>query len=455
MENKEKKMEFLGGSIGAYIPFASLVIVIFALVLTNHVSLKVYWAAGFLALCISFLFAKNKGKEFNDRVVHGLVDPMFSTFMLIFLLAGVLSFALRQSGLINGLLWACESAGVNPSLLPMITFLTCVVISTSCGTTGGTVSTVTPVMFPLAVGMGCDPALMLGAIISGSFFGDNLAPISDTTIASSGGMDANVLSVVKSRIKYSIIGGLISLVLFAVLGLTTTNPAVNTVIPDASYAKTLVMLVVPAAMVIMMLKGMELVPVLLICDLAALVIDVLMGFVPFSALFETSGPIISGLDSMISVIIFTAFVFVLLGFTRASGVFERLINGFSSHCKNKRQAELVSYALITLCFWMCGTNTAAIVIAAPVVRALYEKFGIDRHRGANILDGVSCGWAGVCPYNSSMLVMFGIAVSSGVLPEGFSVVQIFPYSFHCICLIFIYLFAVLTGWGRKDEIYQA
>ena len=169
MENdsKKKKMEFLGGDFGAYIPFASFVLIIFGMVLTNHVSLKGYWAAGFLALCLSFIFAKNKGKEFNDRVVHGLVDPMFSTFMLIFLLAGVLSHSLRQSGLINGLLWACETAGVNPGLLPMITFLTCVVISTACGTTGGTVSTVTPVMFPLAVELGCSPAVMLGAIISG------------------------------------------------------------------------------------------------------------------------------------------------------------------------------------------------------------------------------------------------------------------------------------------------
>ena len=65
---------------------------------------------------------------------------------------------------------------------------------------------------------------MAGAIVSGAIFGDNLAPISDTTIASSStqqfkdGHPADVGGVVSSRLKYSAVAALISVVLFAVLG---------------------------------------------------------------------------------------------------------------------------------------------------------------------------------------------------------------------------------------------
>ena len=453
MEAKKEKLEFYGGKVGVCLPFASLVVFIFTLVLTNHVSLKVFWTAGFFSLCISFLFAKDQ-KAFNKAAVRSLVDPMFSTFILIFFLAGILSYALRQSGLINGLLWLCTSLNINAGFLPVITFLICVVISTSCGTTGGTVSTVTPIMFPLAVSMGCNPALMLGCIISGSYFGDNLAPISDTTIAAAGSMKVDVLKVVRDRMKYSLIAGSVAIVLYIIFGLRNTAPVVNTSTIDPMYAKTLILLVVPLIMIILMFKGFELVPVMLICDMVAIILDVAFGFVTFDKLISTEGPIVAGIESMLSVIVFTAFVFILLGFTRESGVFETLIDHLSHACTTRRQAELTSAGLVVLSLLLTGINTVSIVIAGPIVNALCRRFSIDRRRGANILSGYACGGAGVLPYNSSLMMMFGLATATGFVPEGFSIVRLIPYSFHCIMLLIVYTVCILTGFGSMMEDYS-
>jgi Na+/H+ antiporter NhaC len=43
-----------------------------------------------------------------------------------------------------------------------------------------------PIFYPAGVLLGCDPGVLAGAIVSASIFGDNLAPISDTTIISAG-----------------------------------------------------------------------------------------------------------------------------------------------------------------------------------------------------------------------------------------------------------------------------
>ena len=180
---ENKRMEFYGGLFGAILPFIVMVAIMVILTVTKNNGLKCFWVAGLAALCVSFLTAKDK-KRMHSVAIESLRDPMFSTMVIIFLLAGVLSYLLRDSGLINGLLWLCTSLHINPGLLPAATFLIGVVISTACGTQGGTISTVTPILFPLAVQMGCSPAVMLGAIIGGAMFGDNLAPISDTTIAS-------------------------------------------------------------------------------------------------------------------------------------------------------------------------------------------------------------------------------------------------------------------------------
>ena len=73
--------------------------------------------------------------------------------------------------------------------------------------------------------MGCNPAVLGGAIISGGLFGDNIAPVSDTTIVSTTGQTytkksgcAEIGGAVKDRSKYVIIAFILSVILFAIFG---------------------------------------------------------------------------------------------------------------------------------------------------------------------------------------------------------------------------------------------
>lgn len=449
-EKSVKKLQFYGGSIGGWVPLGSLVVFMLLLVITKHISLKVFWTAGFFALTLSFLLAKDK-KQFSDVALKGLTDPMFSVLVMIFILAGILSHLLRQSGLINGLLWLSTSLGLEASFLPVITFITCMLISTACGTAGGTVATATPILLPLSVKLGCDPALILGAIVSGAFFGDNLAPISDTTIASSLTMESEVPKVVKNRLKYSLIAGILACVLYVIFGNLTTNALTETVTVDASNAKTLVMLAIPAIMVFLMLRGQDLVAVLLICDMAAIILNVVMGFITFETLFTAKGPIVAGIESMLSIVVFEILLFALLGLTKASGNFESLIESASNACKTERQAELMIGALTVIGVIATAINTVTIVMIGPVANKLFKKFNLDRRRGANILDGLSCATAGVLPYNGTMMTMFGLAITTGAIPEAFSIMAVPKYSFHCILLFIVFFISIFTGWDRHYE----
>lgn len=448
--NEEKRIEFYGRKIGAWLPMITMVIVMIMLVITGNVSLKLFWIAGFSGLCAGFLLAKDK-KFFNQTVLEGLTDPMFSVLCMAFILAGILSQMLRQSGLIDGLLWFSTTLGLDSAFIPAITFAVCVLISTSCGTTGGTVSTVTPIMLPLAVQLGCNPALIMGAIISGAYFGDNLAPISDTTIASSLTQEAEVPQVVQSRFKYSIIAGATAFVLYIYFGFKTTEEVVTKLNVDSSHAKTLIMLVVPVLMVILMLKGMDLVPTLLICNMLALVLNLGMKFIDINKVISVEGPIVAGVDGMISIVVFCMFLFEILQMTKKSGVFEDVISGVSGKCKSPMQAELVSAVVTIFAVVTIAISTVAIVVVGPIVRQLLKKFQVDRRRGANIIDGLAAATAGVLPYNGSFMMATALAFSSGVLSDSFSVLSIPKFSFHCIMLFAVYFVSIFTGWGRKFE----
>lgn len=135
MEN-QKKMQFYGGTFGACLPllvFMALMITIAAL---QKVSLVLFCMAGFAGLCTAFLLAKDK-KEFEKAVVAGLKNDTLCVIIFAFLLAGVLSQELRQSGLIQGLTWLVTELGLSAGFLPLVGFIICALISTACGTSNG------------------------------------------------------------------------------------------------------------------------------------------------------------------------------------------------------------------------------------------------------------------------------------------------------------------------------
>jgi len=446
-----KKMDFHFGKPGALSAMLTLVVFMIMLVASGRVSLRLFWVAGFAALCVGFLFAKDK-KHFNDATVRGLTNPIFSVLVLAFFLAGILSNLLAQSGLVHGMIWAATSLNLNAAFIPAITFCTCVIISTACGTTGGTISAVLPLMLPLSISLGCNPAVVMGALISGSYFGDNLAPISDTTIASSFTQESKVPDVVRTRLKYSIIAGGVALVLFVYTGMGTTNVLAVPPSVDASYASSLIMLLIPGALVVLMLRGWELVPALIVCDLLALALNLAMGFMAPGMLVSNASPILNGVTGMLSITVFCVFLFIIIEITRESGIFDELIGTVQNFCKTARQTEIVCAFLTIAGVLTMSINTVAIVVVGPIVRQVSKKFHLDRRRSANIIDGLASATAGVLPYNGSFMLASGLALGTGLLPDDFSVLSIPQYSYHCIMLFVVYFAAIFTGFGRLYEV---
>lgn len=174
METKEKKVEFYGGAVGVWTP---VIVMLIGMIINTVLAggLTTLPMVTFLAMAVGFLLAKDK-KTFGSVTLKGLQNPMFGTEAVAFIFAGILAQLLRQSGLIQALIYVVAQLELNTGLIPLIAFLTCMLISTACGTSTGSVTAVAPVLLPLAFSLDINPGLMCGAIISGAIFGDNLAP---------------------------------------------------------------------------------------------------------------------------------------------------------------------------------------------------------------------------------------------------------------------------------------
>lgn len=392
---KSYPVSYYGGHVGAWLCVALAVAGIMYMLLIRGGGTKSMMVVLFLSLVLGLILAKDR-KAYGDEMLKGLRESMVCVICVAFFMAGLLSALLKTSGLIEALIWVVAQMNVNTGFIPVIAFLVCVLISTACGTSTGTVTAVSAVMCPLAGELGIDMGLMCGAIISGSIFGDNLAPISDTTIASSQTQGASVNDVVRTRIPYSTIVGAISAVLYVVIGLQQSSGGSAVIEGDPTKAKSLIFLVLPIVLVYMMRRGWGLVSALLLSNALALLFSVVLGVIEPSVLFSDDSPVASG---------------------------------------------------------MIGMANVAIVFFGPFVKQLMSDYKdeADPCRSANILDGVACGTNGLIPHGNPALVITGVATSVAGVPASFSFLNFIGYTFHCWGLLIIFLLSILTGIGRKRK----
>ena len=167
----EKKPMFYGGKVGPWIPVLLMLAGMLASTIIGGGGLNRLTGISFFAISVGFLLCKDK-KQFGKITLKGLQNPMLGTILMAYLMAGMLAQLLRQSGLITALIWGISKLGMNAGWIPLIGFIACLLISTSCGTSTGSVAAVAPVLLPLAFSLNIDMGLMCGAIISGAIFGD-------------------------------------------------------------------------------------------------------------------------------------------------------------------------------------------------------------------------------------------------------------------------------------------
>lgn len=448
-ENKEKKLvEFYGGSLGPWLPVIFMIICIAVGTYIGGGGLVRMIIITFMSLMLGYLLAKDK-KNFGDVLFSGLKNHMLSIVIMAFLLAGVMGQLLRQSGLIDALIYLIAKANISVGFLPVITFIICALISTACGTSSGSAAAVAPLMMPLAAGLNMNVGLVAGAVIAGAIFGDNLAPISDTTIGSALTQEAEIGDVVRTRLPYSLIAGGLSAVLYIIFGMKNAAGGNIEVPMEGADMKTLLMLIMPILMIVLIKKGFDLVGTLIVCNLVGMVLGIVLGCIPFARMFANDGPIGAGLTGMMMLVLYCIWIFMILEILNVSGAFDTMMNALLKKCKTPRSGELAGMAMTAVTTAAAGGSSPAIIFCGPMVRSVAKSFGIEKTRGANILDGTACGVSGLLPYGSCMMLCLGIA--EGITPAGFSFANIVPYSFHSMFLLILFFLSIMTGIGRRFE----
>ena len=145
-----------------------------------------------MPLSIAFIIASmwallfTPKKKITERIEifsKGAANSNVLYMIWIFFLAGAFSALAKGIGAIDATVNLALASLPSSFLVPGL-FITACFISMSIGTSVGTIVALTPFACQLAQSTGVDTAFLVSVVLGGSFFGDNLSFISDTTIAS-------------------------------------------------------------------------------------------------------------------------------------------------------------------------------------------------------------------------------------------------------------------------------
>ena len=450
-------LRFWGGSFGAVLPFAFFLFGVITLGLSGAPVETGFWPVLLAALMLGLLLARDR-HAYSEAILAGMSRPLVMVMVMAWLLAGVLGTLLAESGLVQSLVWLGHATDVSGGGYVAAAFLITALVSTATGTSLGTILVCSPLLYPGGAGMGADPAMLMGAIIGGATFGDNVSPVSDTTIASANTQGADMGGVVRSRMRYALPAAAISLLVFGVFGGGTLDPVG---LADGGEAGPggLVMLAVPALVIVLLLRRRHLIEGLMMGILAAVVVGLATGQFSWNELFfvdraqySASGLILEGMQRGVGVSIFTVLLMGLVAGLEGAGVVERMVGAATRGATTPAQAEWRIFATVSAAVILTTHAAVAILSVGELTRDAGRKFGLSAYRRANLLDVTVCTYPFLFPFFIPTI----LASSTTAGLEAFGVPRLSAWAVglhnvHSWALLLVLLLAVATGWGRGEQ----
>ena len=423
------------------LPMAALLGVLISLIVfvgTDAISTwgpVVLIGAGALALAL----ARGSGRLSHSWLMRGMrisAGQILPTVPLLTLISLV-----STTWMLSGIVPTLIDYGLqvlNPPMFLVLTCLSCAIVSVLTGSSWTTVATVGVAFMGIGTVMGYSELWTAGAIISGAYFGDKVSPLSDTTVVASSSCGVDMFTHIRYLLITTTPALLISLAVFATVGLTADHSAVTASDPEllaalhSTFNVTPWVLMVPAVtavLVILRVSTLTVMGVSAALGFAAIWIfqpGVAAAINPVTALLSDTAfntgctrldslAATSGFTGMLPTIVLVLCAMLFGGVMIGTGMLAAVATAFTRRLR--RRTGIVGATAASGLFLNCAAadQYLALIVGANMYRDVYRRFGLeDRLLSRSLEDSVSVTSV-LIPWNScgvAQSAVLGIATLS-------------------------------------------
>ena len=418
-----------------------------------------------IASCFA-IFLGYKWDDVQKMMMDGVMSMLIATFILM--LIGAVIATWIASGTIPYIIYLGLKL-ISPKFFLLCACLAAAFMSMACGSSWSSAGTVGIAFMGIGAGLGINPAMTAGAIVSGAYFGDKQSPFSDTTNLASAMAGTTLFEHMSSMLWTTTPALVISLILYTVLGFTSASGgAVDTTTADlyidnlsAHFNLSPVCLIPVVVLIVVIVKKAPAIP--------GLVVSALLGAV-MAVIFQGSNPIdvanlmydgftidtgVEQIDSLlnrggISSMLWTValyFMACILGnILDVTGILRTVLSKIAAI--TKRASTLITSTLVSS-FVMCGLTgslESSMLITSKLFGPAYDDLNIDRKVLSRSLEDTGTVCAALIPWNSNGIFM---ATTLGV-----ATVQYIPYAFLGLITPVVAIAFAFLGIGvfyKKDK----
>lgn len=453
--------------------FGYAMITMGALVLFVVLALLVFQIPIIITLFFSWIlltpFAVKLGYSIADveETIYEMIKSSASMFALLLSIGCMVAIWLCAGTVPTLIYWGLNL--VTPKMFLCLAFLFCAVLSIPTGTSWGTMSTAGIAMLGVGMGLGINPAMVVGAIVAGSHVGDALSPASDTPLLTASSCNVPLMEHIKHNLKLILPAVGISAVLYGVFGFVfidnvmdhTTLNMISTDLKNTMNLGVITLIPLVVVIALLVMKQSALTAILAGSVVGMVIAVVYQGFsISEVGNFMSTGfviqtgneyldPILNrgGVSSMLELLSMIIASLGMGGILKGTQILDVIVESFSKVISTRFGLTTASAVGCVLCLAVVSTNYFSIILNSTLMTPLYKKLGYRPENASRIVNNLSCLLSPFVPWG-----LAGVFVAATF---DINVVSIIPYAFFNIvasvlCLVYGYTGFTMTKYTPEE-----
>lgn len=426
-----------------------------------------------VAMFLGIFFLGFSYKEIEKKMLNTIQLSMQAN--LILLVVGSLIAIWILSGVVPTMIYYGVKI-INPHVFLPLSCIVCAIVSLATGSSWSTGGTVGIALFGIGKSLGLPEEMVVGAIISGSYFGDKMSPLSDTTNLAPAVAGSELFEHIRHMFYTTVPALILALIGFSILSIFYTPQST-----DISELNKLLLAIeqnfnispwlflVPITVLVMVAKKVPALPALSLGVFVGVIAAVLsqgelidkmtsgqLSFTSFyKVVMETSynGFVIKsdhqlvnslfnrgGMSGMLNTVWLIVVAMVFGGVMEAVGMLKKISESILKLVKGG--TSLVAATLSSSIFlnMTASDQYLSIVVTGKIFRGTYEKFNLKAKNFSRTIEDGATVTSVLVPWNS------GGAYFAGIL--GVATFNYLPYCFFNLACPLVAVSIAALGIGQ-------
>lgn len=459
MENQKSSANEPSVAVGAISLIILVASIIASIKLGFGTQMSVFVGA-VVAIIIAFVL-KAKWEDIQEQALENISNCGIPIMILV--LVGVLVGVWLIGGTLPSLIYYGLKF-ISPTAVVPLTFVLCALTSVFTGTSYGSIATMGLAMYGIGANMGIPAEVIAGAVVSGSYFGDKMSPMSDTTNVAPAMAGTDLYSHIQSMCYTTVPATIVVFVIYTFIGMKYAGTSYDSTSVEQMMAALSgnfninVVCILPLLMVLI-LSALKVPSVLAMGStaVASIIIAVLTQGAAINAVMSAAinGYVSStgvalvdailtrgGVTSMagtVAIVLFSAF---MAGALKSCGVLDVFVGMLLKVIKSVVSLVFVSLVFCWSMVALTGNQMLGIIIPGKALGEAYDKLNVHRKVLSRSLEDAATIGSAIIPWSAAA------AYITSVLGVGIGYI---PYAFLCYVVPVFSMICAATGFGIWDS----